>query len=327
MFIDSAKIYIKAGDGGNGCVAFRREKYVPRGGPSGGDGGNGGSVIFVVNRNENTLLKFKFQQHFKAERGDHGQGANKHGRSGEDIVVTVPSGTIIRDAETNDVIADLSEPDDRIFIAKGGRGGRGNAAFVSSVNQSPRRADDGRPGEERTVLLELKLLADVGLVGFPNAGKSTLLSVVSAARPKIADYPFTTIEPYLGIVSWGDSKSFVMADIPGLIEGAHTGKGLGIRFLKHIERTKILLFLIECTAEDPKDVYEKLLNELRSYSEKLVEKPCLIALTKTDLFSPDEKLNIPDFGEKKDVYMISAATGNGISELVYRLGELVERLS
>ena len=320
MFIDEAKIFVKAGDGGNGCVSFRREKFVPRGGPDGGDGGDGGSVIFAVDKNVNTLIKFMYNRHFKADPGKHGSGAKKHGHSGEDIIIPVPFGTIARDEETGKIIADLSEQGDRVVIAGGGRGGRGNVQFATATNQAPQRADKGLPGEERTVLLELKLLADVGLVGFPNAGKSTLLSRVSSAHPKIADYPFTTLQPNLGIVNYDDLKSFVMADIPGIIEGAHEGKGLGIRFLRHIERTKVLLFLIECTAKEPVDEYNKLLDELGSYSEKLLEKPRFVALTKTDIIPPDEKITLPDFGENNGVFTISSVKGDGIHELIYRLG-------
>ena len=327
MFIDEARIEIKAGSGGNGCVSFRREKFVPRGGPDGGDGGDGGNILFVVDSNENTLIAFKFRQHFKAENGKHGQGAKKHGHSGHDTVITVPLGTILRDKDSGKIIADLSEPDDRIIVARGGRGGRGNAQFATSTNQAPRRADSGMPGEEQILLLELKLLADVGLVGFPNAGKSTLLSRVSAAHPRIADYPFTTLEPNLGIVHHSDLKTFVMADIPGIIEGAHDGKGLGLRFLRHIERTKILLFLIECIDEHPADVYRKLLRELELYSPKLLKKPRLVAFTKTDILPPDERLISVDIGDDIETMAISSASGDGLDKLVYRLGEVLESIS
>ena len=325
MFVDEAKIYVFGGNGGNGCMSFRREKFVPHGGPNGGDGGDGGNVVLVVDPHLNTLLNFKYVQHFKAQKGSHGQGANKHGRTGEDFVVTVPLGTIVRDEATGAILADMSEPGDRLTAARGGRGGRGNARFATATNQAPRRADKGIPGEERTLLMELKILADVGLVGFPNAGKSTFLSVVSDAHPKIADYPFTTLVPILGIVSWGESKTFVMADIPGLIEGAHEGKGLGFRFLRHIERTKVLLFMIECTSEDPVAQYRKLIEELKLYSPVLVDKPRIVALTKTDLVPPGE-LKIPDFGEPFEVYPISSATGDGVQKLLYRLGSLVASL-
>jgi len=325
MFVDEARIFVRAGSGGNGVVSFRREKFVPHGGPDGGDGGDGGDVVFAVDSNENTLLKFKFSQHFRAENGRHGEGGRKHGHNGEPVIVTVPLGTIARDEATGGVIADLSEPDDRVVVARGGRGGRGNARFATATNQAPRRADMGFPGEERTVLLELKLLADVGLVGFPNAGKSTLLSRVSSAHPKIADYPFTTLEPVLGIVSYGLDRSFVMADIPGIIEGAHEGRGLGLRFLRHIERTKVLLFMIECIHGDPVAEYRTLLQELKLYSPRLLEKPRLVALTKTDLLPPGEAIRLPDFGERVEAVSVSAVSGDGVPGLVYRLGAAMER--
>jgi GTPase len=326
MFVDEAKIYVKAGDGGNGCVSFRREKFAPHGGPDGGDGGDGGDVVFIVDRNVNTLLRFQYNQHFTAENGERGMGKKMYGQHGETLVVPVPPGTIVRDEDSREVLADLSDPDDRYIAAHGGRGGRGNARFATAVNQAPQHADPGGTGEERTIRLELKVLADVGLVGFPNAGKSTLLSVVSSAHPKIADYPFTTLQPNLGIVTYDNLKTFVVADIPGIIEGAHEGKGLGLRFLRHIERTKMLLFLIDCTSEDPVDVYEKLVGELRLYSETLLAKPRLIALTKTDLLPPDEKPAAPVFGSGIETFVISAATGDGIKPLIYRLGALVESL-
>lgn len=325
MFVDEARIFVRAGSGGNGTVSFRREKFVPHGGPDGGDGGDGGDVVFAVDRNENTLLKFKYSQHFRAENGKHGEGGRKHGRNGELVIVTVPLGTVARDEATGEVIADLSEPDDRVVVARGGRGGRGNARFATATNQAPRRADTGIPGEERTILLELRLLADVGLVGFPNAGKSTLISRVSSAHPKIADYPFTTLEPVLGIVPYGLDRTFVMADIPGIIEGAHEGKGLGLRFLRHIERTRVLLFIIECTRENPVEEYRTLLRELELYSARFLEKPRLVALTKTDLLPPGEKVRIPDFGERVEATAISAVSGEGIAGLTYRLGAAVEQ--
>ncbi|MBT4483557.1 MAG: GTPase ObgE [Candidatus Latescibacteria bacterium] len=325
MFIDEARITVIAGSGGNGCMSFRREKHVPKGGPSGGDGGDGGDIIFVVDQNLNTLINFKFRQHFKAEKGKHGQGSRKHGHSGEDMIIPVPLGTIIKAAETGEVLADLSETEDRVVIASGGRGGRGNAQFATSTNQAPRRADKGQPGEEKIILMELKLLADIGLVGFPNSGKSTLLSRISHAHPKIADYPFTTLEPNLGIVSYGDYNSLVMADIPGIIEGAHIGKGLGIRFLKHIERTKVLLFLIECISEDPVDDYTKLLEEIGQFSIKMLKKPRLVALTKTDLLPPDENFVLPDFGDGIETFAISSVKGDGLKKLVYHLGSLIEK--
>ncbi len=327
MFVDEAKITVTAGRGGNGVVSFRREKYVPRGGPDGGDGGKGGDVILAVDKNMNTLMKLRYKVNYKAESGKPGEGGKRHGQNGADIVISVPLGTIARDENTGAVLADLSDPNDRVVIAHGGKGGKGNTHFASSTNQAPRRAEDGKPGEEYALMLELKLLADVGLVGFPNAGKSTLLSSVSSAHPKIADYPFTTLQPNLGIVNYGDLKDFVMADIPGIIEGAHDGKGLGFRFLRHIERTKALLFLIDSTSEDPVAEYGKLVEELRLFSEKMLEKPKLVALTKTDLFPPDEPLDMPDFGDDIETAAISAVTRNGIKELVYRLGTIIEQLN
>ncbi len=321
MFVDEAKIMVKAGSGGNGAVSFRREKFVPHGGPDGGDGGDGGDVVLAVDPNENTLLRYRYNQHFRAENGRNGEGARRHGRSGESVILPVPPGTVARDGDTGEIIGDLSEPGDRVIAAKGGRGGRGNARFATSTNQAPRRGDDGLPGEERVILLELKLLADVGLVGFPNAGKSTLISRVSSAHPKIADYPFTTLEPSLGIVSWGIDRSFVMADIPGIIEGAHEGKGLGLRFLRHIERTKVLLFVIECTREDPAAEYRTLLRELELYSPRLMEKPRIIALSKTDLLPPGERPHLHSI-DGVDTVSFSAVSGEGVHGLVYRLGEM-----
>ncbi len=326
MFIDEARIFVKAGSGGDGAVSFRREKYVPRGGPDGGDGGDGGDVIMAVDVNENTLRRFRFSQHFRAESGKRGEGGNKHGQNGGSIVIPVPLGTVVRDETTGEIIADLSEQGDKVVMAQGGRGGRGNARFATATIQAPRRADKGLPGEERTILLELKLLADIGLVGLPNSGKSTLLSRVSSAHPKIADYPFTTLEPILGIVTYGEGKSFVMADIPGIIEGAHEGKGLGLQFLRHIERTKVLLFLIDCTHEDPVDEYRKLLRELTLHSEKFRGKPKFIALTKIDLLSSGETVKIPDFGDVVDAAAISAVKGQGMAGLIYRLGSTVEQM-
>ncbi len=321
MFIDEAKITVKAGSGGNGIISFRREKFVPHGGPDGGDGGDGGDVVLAVETNENTLLRYRFNQQFRADSGRNGEGARKHGRNGESVILPVPLGTIARDGETGEILGDLSETGDRIVAAKGGRGGRGNARFATATNQAPRRGVDGIPGEERTILLELKLLADVGLVGFPNAGKSTLISRVSSAHPKIADYPFTTLEPALGIVSWGLDRSFVMADIPGIIEGAHEGKGLGLRFLRHIERTKVLLFVIECTHEDPAEEYRTLLRELELYSPRLMDKPRLVAFSKTDLLPHGERPHVSSV-DGIEAVSFSAVSGEGIQGLTYRLGEM-----
>src|SRR5262245_27933481 len=291
MLIDEAKIRVKAGDGGNGCVAFRREKFVPRGGPSGGDGGSGGDVIMESSESHNTLIHFRYNPEYKAERGRHGEGSNKTGREGQNVVLKVPVGTIIYDAETNERIHDFSQPDQRIVIARGGRGGRGNARFATSTHQAPRESEGGRPGEERSYRLELKLLADVGIVGYPNVGKSTLISRISAARPKIADYPFTTLEPNLGVVSIGDPDdpdafSFVVADIPGLIEGAHTGAGLGTQFLRHIERTRMLVHVIDVSdasgRPDPVKDFEVIMTELASFGAGLEDKPMIVVANKID---------------------------------------------
>src|SRR3954465_1110481 len=296
MFIDEAKIKVKAGDGGNGCMAFRREKFVPRGGPSGGDGGKGGDVIMESSERHNTLVHFRFNPEHRAERGRHGEGSNKTGREGSDVVLKVPVGTIVYDDETGEKVFEFTAADQRFVIASGGRGGRGNARFATSVHQAPREHEAGRPGEERTFRLELKLLADVGLVGFPNVGKSTLISRISAARPKIADYPFTTLEPQLGVVSVdGGERSFVVADIPGLIEGAHLGHGLGIQFLRHIERTRVLLHLIDVSdasgRPDPVQDYDLIQGELRSFkvgpdSLPLDERPTIIVAAKIDVANP-----------------------------------------
>ncbi len=316
-FIDSATIHVKAGDGGVGCVSFRREKFIPKGGPNGGNGGRGGNVIIRANRQLNTLLDFRYKTKVQAPRGEHGLGYDKTGKSGEHVVLEVPTGTLIRDLGTEEIFGELLEDGQELVIAKGGRGGRGNGEFATSTNQAPRQFEQGVPGEEREIELELKLLADVGLVGYPNAGKSTLISVISAAKPKIADYPFTTLVPNLGIVRVDMGKSFVVADIPGLIEGAHIGKGLGIQFLKHIERTKVLVFLIEATSENPKTDYKVLLNELKLFNKDLPKKPKIIVLTKTDIV--DEKLlkslKKISFG-KVPTFLISSATGSGTKELV-----------
>ena len=323
MFIDEARIEVWAGNGGDGKKSFRREKFVARGGPDGGDGGNGGSVVLVVDPNANTLAMFRHKQQFKAKHGGRGEGARKTGASGADLEIKVPPGTIVRNQETGDVLADLSESDDRVVVAHGGRGGRGNTHFTTSTNQTPLRADSGLPGEEFVLALELKVLADVGLVGFPNAGKSTLLSRVSAARPKIADYPFTTLQPNLGIVSYGEYGGFVMADIPGIIEGAHEGKGLGFQFLRHIERTKVLLFMVDCTDEEPAERYRLLDEELAAYSPALAEKPRIVALTKHDIHPPDEPFDVSALEADVPVHVISAVSGEGIDRLVHTLGGIV----
>ena len=318
MFIDQAIITVQAGRGGNGCISFRREKFIPKGGPDGGTGGKGGNVFIRSDRHLTTLLDFRYKRHYAAAKGDHGKGANKTGKDGGDIVLRVPTGTIIKNAETGEVVADLIEHGTEIIIARGGKGGKGNAEFATSTHQAPRRAEPGKPGEERTIQLELKLLADVGLVGFPNAGKSTLISRISAAKPKIADYPFTTLIPNLGIVRYGEYKSFVVADMPGLIEGAHEGRGLGIQFLRHIERTRVLVFLIECTVENPKAQYTTLVKELKSFNEAMLKKPQIVALTKMDLLDEAVKKKIKKLSFRKSVPVlpISAVTGEGLKGLI-----------
>lgn len=326
MFIDYAKINVKAGDGGNGVVAFRREKYVPMGGPSGGDGGRGGSIIFKADEGLSTLMDFKYRRHFKGERGSHGQGKNMHGAGGEDTIIKVPVGTVIKDDESDEVIADLTEHGQAALVARGGRGGRGNARFASPANKAPSYSENGEPGEEKWVRLELKLLADIGLVGFPNAGKSTLISRVSAAKPKIADYPFTTLVPNLGVVQLKSGESFVVADIPGLIEGAHEGAGLGHRFLRHIERTKVLIFVLDAAQTERRDVlddYNTLCEELKKFRADLTRKPFLIAANKIDL--PEAEENVIRLREKfKDnIISISAATGQGTNELMKKAYELL----
>ena len=333
MFIDEATIRVKAGDGGNGCMAFRREKFVPRGGPSGGDGGKGGDVIMESSERHNTLVHFRFNPEYKAQRGRHGEGSNKTGREGVDVLLKVPVGTIMYDADTGEKVHDFSRPDERIVIACGGRGGRGNARFATSTHQAPREHEDGRPGEERTFRLELKLLADVGLVGFPNAGKSTLISRISAARPKIADYPFTTLQPNLGVVAVGkppEEKSFVVADIPGLIEGAHTGAGLGTQFLRHIERTRLLVHLVDVSdasgRPDPVKDVEVIMGELESFGAKLEQKPMILAASKIDIANKDKLAKLKRYAKKQkiDLFPISAVTGKGIDELKYAMAEKVE---
>jgi GTPase len=335
MFIDEAKIRVKAGDGGNGCMAFRREKFVPRGGPSGGDGGKGGDVVMESSERHNTLVHFRFNPEYKAERGRHGEGANKTGRDGGDVVLKVPVGTIVYDDESGEQVFDFSHTDQRLVIARGGRGGRGNARFATSVHQAPREHEAGRSGEEHTYRLELKLLADVGLVGYPNVGKSTLISRISAARPKIADYPFTTLEPNLGVVAVGDAKdeiSFVVADIPGLIEGAHSGAGLGTQFLRHIERTRLLVHLVDVSdASGRPDVVKDvdvIMGELASFGARLEEKPMIMAASKMDAANKDKLAALKRYCKKKKLklYEISAVTGKGIEDLKYAMAEEVEAL-
>src|SRR5271165_1614809 len=334
MFVDEAKIRIKAGDGGNGCMAFRREKFVPRGGPSGGDGGRGGDVIMESSERHNTLVHFRFNPEYKAERGRHGEGSNKTGRDGDDIVLKVPVGTIVYDEITGELVHDFSRPDARIVVAGGGRGGRGNARFATSTHQAPREHEEGHPGEERVLRLELKLLADVGLVGYPNAGKSTLISRISAARPKVADYPFTTLEPNLGVVVVGeppDDMSFVVADIPGLIEGASEGAGLGTQFLRHIERTRFLAYLVDVSDSSgrpgPVQDYEVIAHELASFGSGLDSKPTIVVASKIDVANDEKLAKLKRYCKRKklDLYAISAVTGAGIDELKWAMAKRVVR--
>lgn len=320
MFVDQAKIYVKAGDGGDGCLAFRREKYVPRGGPSGGNGGKGGDVYFRSTEHLNTLQGFKFQQHFTAGRGAHGSGSKRQGKDGADLYVDVPIGTQVYDADSERLIADFGAAGQVHKLAQGGRGGRGNAAFATSTNQAPRRVEEGLPGESFTLRLELKVLADVGLIGFPNAGKSTLISTISGARPKVADYPFTTLTPHLGVVTYDQYRSFVVADIPGLIEGAHAGSGLGDQFLRHIERCRILLHLIDVSAlgpEDPAAAWKTVERELRLYGSGLEKKPQVVAAAKLDSADPDRVKQLAAFCRRSGLpyFQISAVTGEGVPEL------------
>jgi GTP-binding protein len=335
MFIDEAKIRVKAGDGGNGCMAFRREKFIPRGGPSGGDGGRGGDIWMESSERHNTLVHFRFNPEYKAERGRHGEGDKKTGRDGASITLKVPVGTIVYDEDTGEIVHDFSSPDERVIIARAGRGGRGNAQFATSTHQAPREHEEGRPGEERNFRLELKLLADVGLVGYPNVGKSTLISVISAARPKIADYPFTTLEPNLGVVLAGEKgkeESFVVADIPGLIEGAHEGSGLGTQFLKHIERTRLLVHLVDVSDGSGRDDVIKdvdvIRGELASFGADLEKKPTLMVASKIDAANPEKLKKLKQWATRRKlkVYPISAATGEGVEKLKYAMLAEVEKV-
>jgi len=331
-FVDEARIYVKAGDGGNGCVSFRRERFIPRGGPDGGDGGKGGDVIFQADRQLATLLDFTYPRTYRAQRGAHGKGKNQTGKNGADLIIRVPTGTLIRDDETGEVLADLLLDGQRFVGAKGGKGGRGNARFATPTHQAPRRAEKGEKGEERWLRLELKLLADVGLIGFPNVGKSTLLSRISSARPKIADYPFTTLSPNLGVVIRENRKPFVVADIPGLIEGASQGAGLGLTFLRHIERTKILVHLVHIAqgeGPDPVRAFNTLNRELETYHPSLKDRRQIVVLNKIDLPSVREKAPewIEVFGQMGyRLYLISAQTGEGVEPLVETIAEALERL-
>jgi GTP-binding protein len=328
MFIDEARILVKAGDGGNGCLAFRREKYVPRGGPSGGDGGRGGDIIMRSTIHENTLLRYRFNPEHTAQRGRHGEGSNCHGKNGTSIELDVPVGTVVYNDETGQQLFDFSAPGQMFTVARGGRGGKGNARFATATHQAPTEHEPGKEGDELKLRLELKLLADVGLVGFPNAGKSTLIARISAARPKIADYPFTTLEPHLGVVQLGDYRTFVVADIPGIIEGAHEGHGLGIQFLRHIERTRLLVHLVDVseTGRDPINDFEVLMRELASFSESLAGKPMILCASKIDAVA-----DVDSIGRLREIahqhrlrfFPISSATGQGIEELKYAMSDAV----
>ena len=330
MFIDRARIQVKAGDGGHGMSSFRREKFVPKGGPSGGDGGRGGDVIFIVDNNVNTLLDFRYKRKFVAKNGDNGQTKNCYGQKAEPLYIKVPPGTIIKDEETEEILADLTELGQETVIVRGGRGGRGNARFVSSINRSPTFSEKGEPGEGRSLVLELKLLADVGLVGYPSVGKSSLVSMVSAARPEIAEYHFTTLVPVLGVVSLGPEHSFVIADIPGLIEGAHEGVGLGHDFLRHVERTKIIVHVVDASGiegRDPIEDYKRINKELMLYNERLAKRPQIVAANKMDLPEAQENYQrFKDFieSEGKEIFPISAATGEGLKELMIRVSKALD---
>lgn len=329
MFIDTATITVRSGTGGNGAVSFRREKFIPKGGPDGGNGGKGGDVTIIADRHLTTLLDFRYKKSYKAENGHKGMGSRKTGRDGEAIDIRVPTGTVLRDAAGEVFLADLKNDGDRFIAAAGGHGGRGNSKFATPTNQTPRKAEPGEEGSEKTLHLELKLLADVGLVGFPNAGKSTLISRISAAKPKIADYPFTTLIPVLGIVRYEEFSSFVVADIPGLIEGAHEGKGLGTRFLRHIERTAVLVFMLDSTGEPVRDQYDTLLRELREHNPVLAEKPRIVAITKIDAASQETiaELKKVKFGTGTPVHQISSVTGAGLRELLKACWKILGRES
>ena len=330
MFYDQAKVYVKAGDGGDGMISFRREKYVPFGGPNGGDGGAGGNVIMVVNPKINSLVTFHKSAHFRAENGGHGGNSNKTGASGKPLILEVPPGTVIRDADSGDLLADLTEAGQQVVVVTGGQGGRGNARFTSSTNQAPRVAERGAPGPERWLELELKLIADAGIIGMPNAGKSTLLSVVSAARPKIADYPFTTLAPNLGVVVLDDHTTLVLADIPGLIEGAHLGSGLGHDFLRHVERTRVLIHMLDGSAVDPLDDWGKINQELALYNPELAQRPQVVVLNKMDLeeasllWWPEVQTAARKHGV--EALAISAVSGEGVRQLLYRVRQLLDEL-
>lgn len=331
MFVDQVKVFVKAGDGGNGLVAYRREKYVPLGGPAGGDGGNGGDVIFKVDEGLNTLMDFRYQRHFKAKRGENGMSKGQHGKNSEPLILPVPPGTLVRDEDTGEVIADLTKHEQEAVIAKGGRGGRGNSRFATPRNPAPDFAENGEPGVERNLQIELKLIADVGLVGFPSVGKSTFISVVSAAKPKIADYHFTTLAPNLGVVETQDQRSFVLADLPGLIEGAHEGIGLGHQFLRHIERTRVIVHVIDMAStegRDPYDDYVTINEELKKYNEDLTTRPQIIIANKMDI--PEAEENLVVFKEKVpadiDVFPISAITRDGLQDVLYAIADKLDQI-
>jgi GTP-binding protein len=332
-FIDEAKIRVIAGDGGRGCVAFRREKFVPRGGPSGGDGGHGGDVVMEADAQFTTLLDLRYQKQYKAGRGQHGMGSDCHGRRGDDRIIHVPVGTIVCATATGELLADLKTAGERVVVAAGGRGGKGNAHFVSSTHRSPRFAQPGEAGEEKELLIELRLLADVGIIGLPNVGKSTLISVISAVRPKIADYPFTTLAPNLGVVSYGEHQSFVVADIPGLIEGAHAGQGLGHKFLRHVMRTRLLIHLLDAlklSKDDPLEDFRTVNRELKMFDPELMEKPQIVVANKIDI--PEARANAELLAkilprQCKPLYLISAVTGEGVKPLVRRIGALLDEMA
>lgn len=326
-FIDTASIKLKAGNGGDGCVSFRREKYVPKGGPNGGNGGNGACIYFIGDKSRHTLMDFRYKSVYKAPDGEKGKGSDMHGKAGEDLILPVPLGTIIRNAETGDIIADITHDGEKVLAALGGRGGRGNMNFATPEQRAPRYAEDGKPGQEIEVELELKLLADVGIIGFPNAGKSTFISVVSAAKPKIADYPFTTLTPNLGVIKDGHGGSFVIADMPGLIENAHAGAGLGQQFLRHIERTSLLLHFIDATSEESMiERYKTIRNELSLYAESLKDKKEIVAATKMDACNDDVFFEFEKFAEENNItlFRISSLTRSGTKELIEYVSDMVK---
>ena len=322
-FIDHTSLLVKAGDGGMGCIAFLREKFRPNGGPCGGDGGHGGNIIFQINPQLSTLQDVALKRHYRAENGANGSGKNRHGKNGKDIIIKIPQGTIIKNSETEQIIKDFTKPDESFIVVKGGNGGFGNARFKTQRQTAPRIANDGQLGEELNIDLELKVLADVGLVGLPNAGKSTLISKISNAKPKIADYPFTTLVPNLGIVKYGDFRSFVMADIPGLIKGASDGKGLGNQFLRHIERTKALVYLVECTAEKIRDQFNILQNEIKKHNPELIKRPSLLILTKSDLKIIDDD-KIKKITNNMPIIQISSVTGKNINRAIQSISALLQ---